>query len=189
MRARLAWALLLSGATAAQGRMNVLFLASDDLRYQLGVSGPGWAGPGCEAGSEGASVPKMLTPNIDRLAAMSLMCHKNYVQQAVCSPTRTSLLTSRRPTQPVSGTYTPTSAQSAWAVITQQYHNCSASMDTIRKARAKSFTPATHPTTTTSSLAGLCHTHMCLASRTFPTRTKGPTVGSSSTKPWKSNIH
>jgi arylsulfatase A-like enzyme len=39
----------------------------------------------------------MHTPNIDALAAKSLVLTKNYVQQAVCSPTRTSMLTGRRP--------------------------------------------------------------------------------------------
>jgi iduronate 2-sulfatase len=90
--------LLLAPASATSAtKMNVLFLASDDLRYQLGVSSPGVGGPGCRASVEGGKCTKMLTPNIDKLAGMSLMCHKNYVQQAVCSPTRTSLLTSRRP--------------------------------------------------------------------------------------------
>jgi iduronate 2-sulfatase len=39
----------------------------------------------------------MITPNLEKLSQTSLFLHKNYVQQAVCSPTRTSLLTSRRP--------------------------------------------------------------------------------------------
>jgi iduronate 2-sulfatase len=39
----------------------------------------------------------MHTPNIDALAAKSLVLTKNYVQQAVCSPTRASMLTGRRP--------------------------------------------------------------------------------------------
>ena len=39
----------------------------------------------------------MHTPHLDALAKKSLVLTKNYVQQAVCSPTRTSLLTGRRP--------------------------------------------------------------------------------------------
>ena len=39
----------------------------------------------------------MVTPHVDALASESLLLEKNYVQQAVCSPTRTSLLTGRRP--------------------------------------------------------------------------------------------
>ena len=39
----------------------------------------------------------MYTPNIDALARQSLVLRKNYCQQAICGPTRASLLTSRRP--------------------------------------------------------------------------------------------
>jgi len=39
----------------------------------------------------------MHTPNLDRLATHSLLLRRAYVQQAVCSPSRTSLLTGRRP--------------------------------------------------------------------------------------------
>ncbi|XP_053399532.1 iduronate 2-sulfatase-like [Mercenaria mercenaria] len=39
----------------------------------------------------------MHTPNIDALASRSLLFKRAYVQQAVCSPSRTSFLTGRRP--------------------------------------------------------------------------------------------
>ena len=39
----------------------------------------------------------MITPNLDRLASKSLVMTRAYVQQATCSPSRTSFLTSRRP--------------------------------------------------------------------------------------------
>lgn len=81
---------------AVAEKKNVLFFAVDDLRYQLGNSGPGVRGPGC-ALEEGKGCTKMITPHLDKLAKSSLFFHKNYVQQAVCSPTRTSLLTGRRP--------------------------------------------------------------------------------------------
>jgi len=61
--------------------MNVLFLIVDDLRPQLGCFGHG----------------QMVTPNIDKLASTSVIFRRNYCQQAVCSPSRTSLLTGRRP--------------------------------------------------------------------------------------------
>jgi hypothetical protein len=44
------------------------FFVVDDLRYQLGTSGPGDVGPGCPI-TEGTGCTKMHTPNIDSLAA------------------------------------------------------------------------------------------------------------------------
>ena len=76
--------LLLHVTLVTAARMNVLFFAVDDLRMQLGTDRV----PG---------TPQMTTPNLDALAAKSLFLKKAQVQQAVCSPTRTSLLTSRYP--------------------------------------------------------------------------------------------
>lgn len=70
-------------------RPNVLFLVVDDMRPQLGC----FEGPDFPAQPH----PRMHTPNIDALAARSLLLKKAYVQQAICSPSRTSLLTGRRP--------------------------------------------------------------------------------------------
>jgi iduronate 2-sulfatase len=80
-------AVVLIGATTclAQSkpatRPNVLFIAIDDLRPDLGCYG----------------VKDMHSPNIDKLAAGGMVFTQAYCQQAVCSPTRTSLLTGRRP--------------------------------------------------------------------------------------------
>jgi len=65
----------------AGGSYNVLFLAVDDLRPEIGCYG----------------VPKIRTPNIDKLASRGTVFLRAYCQQAVCSPSRTSLLTGRRP--------------------------------------------------------------------------------------------
>ncbi|MDH7601135.1 MAG: sulfatase [Armatimonadota bacterium] len=62
-------------------KLNVLFIAVDDLRPQAGCYGH----------------PIMKTPNIDALAATGTLFNRAYCQQAVCSPSRTSLLTGRRP--------------------------------------------------------------------------------------------
>lgn len=64
----------------APAHTNVLFIAVDDLRPEHGVYG-------------GAAI----TPRIDAFAATATLFPRNYVQLAVCSPTRTSLLTGRYP--------------------------------------------------------------------------------------------
>lgn len=71
------------------GRYNVLFLVADDMRPELGSY--------CGPDSPSPIHPKMHTPNLDALAIKSLLLKRAYVQQAVCSPSRTSLLTARRP--------------------------------------------------------------------------------------------
>ncbi|MCB1236619.1 MAG: sulfatase, partial [Verrucomicrobiae bacterium] len=74
-------------ATAAENsapghrRPNVLFIAVDDLKPMLGCYGD----------------KTIRTPNIDRLAASGTVFLNAYCQQAVCGPTRASLLTGLRP--------------------------------------------------------------------------------------------
>ena len=64
-----------------KSKPNVLFIAVDDLKPVLGCYGD-----------------KLIkTPNIDRLAKMGTVFLNNYCQQAVCGPTRASLLTGLRP--------------------------------------------------------------------------------------------
>ena len=50
-----------------------------------------------EANSEIFGQPPMYTPNLDALASKSLVFEKAYDAQALCSPSRTSTMTSRRP--------------------------------------------------------------------------------------------
>ncbi len=72
-----------AGQVGAQpaAKPNVLFVAVDDLRPALACAGD----------------PHAKTPNIDRLAARGTVFTRAYCQQAVCSPSRSSLLTGRRP--------------------------------------------------------------------------------------------
>ena len=82
-----AFAFLTSGLIAVLAhaaetkRPNVLFIAVDDLRPEVNASG--------------SNVIK--TPNLDRIAARGTTFDRAYCQQAVCSPSRSSLMTGRRP--------------------------------------------------------------------------------------------
>jgi len=64
-----------------KSKPNILFIAVDDLKPILGAYGNTF----------------IKTPNIDRLAKMGTTFLNNYCQQAVCGPTRASLLTGMRP--------------------------------------------------------------------------------------------
>jgi iduronate 2-sulfatase len=70
-----------SEAPSARQRLNVLFIAVDDLRPELGCYG----------------TEAVLTPHIDRLARHSVTFTRAYCQQAVCNPSRASLMTGLRP--------------------------------------------------------------------------------------------
>jgi len=75
--------LLLSSCAAAPppGAHHILFLASDDMRPEMSPYGHDY----------------MATPSFQRLADDGFTFRRSYVQQALCAPSRTVLLTGRRP--------------------------------------------------------------------------------------------
>lgn len=76
-------ACLLAFASSGQAadQPNILFIAIDDLRPELGCYG--------------SEIAK--TPNLDALAGDGLLFERAYCQQAICSPSRASLMTGARP--------------------------------------------------------------------------------------------
>ena len=74
-------AALTSLSIAAPPKPNILFIAVDDLRLELGCYG----------------VKEIHSPNIDKLAASAVTFNRAYCQQAVCNPSRVSLMTGLRP--------------------------------------------------------------------------------------------
>lgn len=68
---------------APKPKYNVIFIASDDLRPELGCYGN--------------KIVK--TPNLDRLASWGVKFDRAYAQYPLCNPSRSSLLTGKFPTQ------------------------------------------------------------------------------------------
>src|SRR5437773_10923988 len=66
----------------AAPRPNILFICVDDLKPLLGCYGD----------------KRIQSPNIDRLARRSVLFERAYCNQAVCAPSRNSLMTGVRPT-------------------------------------------------------------------------------------------
>lgn len=72
---------LLSACIQAAPKPNVLFIAVDDMRCELGCFG----------------TRHVKSPNLDKLAASGVLFSHAYCQQAVCNPSRVSLMTGLRP--------------------------------------------------------------------------------------------
>src|SRR5207248_1358887 len=83
-----AWAVVLSAAAAGAAdppklpaKPNVLFIAIDDLRDWVGFLGDN----------------QVKTPNMDRLAARGTVFTRSYCAAPICNPSRTGLMSGRRP--------------------------------------------------------------------------------------------
>ncbi|VGO21732.1 sulfatase [Pontiella sulfatireligans] len=73
--------LLLACSCQSKQKPNILFLAVDDLRPELGCYGS----------------PIAVTPNMDKLAADGLLFNRAFCQEAICGPSRASLMAGARP--------------------------------------------------------------------------------------------
>ncbi len=72
-----------SASSTAAEKKNVLFLVADDLNCDLGCY----------------QHRQVKTPNIDALAKRGILFERTYCQYPLCSPSRTSFLTGRRPNE------------------------------------------------------------------------------------------
>ena len=102
------FALNLRTGQSADGaeRPNVLFIAVDDLRPELGCYGA-----------------RALTPNIDRLARSGVQFDRAYCNQAVCGASRVSLMTGLYPEYTGERTYHVTDWRKRWAdIVTLNQH-------------------------------------------------------------------
>jgi len=98
--------LAVTSAALAADRPNVLFIAVDDLRPELGTYGT-----------------RAITSNIDKLAASGVRFERAYCNQAVCGASRVSLMTGLYPEHTGERSYHVTGWRERWAdTVTLNQH-------------------------------------------------------------------
>lgn len=96
----------MGGCTSTKKQPNVLFLAVDDLRPELGCYGH----------------QMIKSPNIDKLASEGTIFEKSFCNIPVCGASRASLLTGIRPTRDRFVTYYTRMTEDAPGAVTIQKH-------------------------------------------------------------------
>jgi len=92
--------------SAQEKPLNVLFIAIDDMRPEMGFYGG-----------------KAITPNMDRLAATGVVFDRAYCNQAVCGASRVSLMTGLYPEYLGERTYHVTGWRKRWShIVTMNQH-------------------------------------------------------------------
>ncbi len=95
-------------APAAE-KLNVLFIATDDWRVEMGCYG----------------TPQIKTPAVDKLAGSGVRFDRAYCQFPLCNPSRTSMLTGRYPTTTgvMDNTIAFRDAHPDWVTLPQHFKN------------------------------------------------------------------
>ncbi|MHC2067858.1 sulfatase [Bremerella sp. T1] len=111
--------LTITPAIGAAERPNVLFIAVDDLRPELGCYGK----------------PHIHSPNIDRLAAEGTTFERSFCMVPTCGASRASLMTSIRPTKKRFVSYLASAEEEAPGIVTLNTHFKNAGYTTISNGK------------------------------------------------------
>jgi hypothetical protein len=128
---------------------NVLMIVVDDLRPQMGCYGQ----------------KETLTPHLDRLAGVSLAFDRAYTQQSVCSPSRNSFMSGRRPDVTKAWNFKTHFREvgPTWLTMPQWFKN----HGYITAGCGKLYHPNLPPQNVTITFQQTSHTHVYMGAHTF----------------------